>query len=52
MKASNDIVFVCVVLCVTYSYVGGCEIYLLRDAVDYYVLVVNVENDSLKITNN
>ena len=51
MKALNDVINVCDVVCFTKSVVPWCEIYIWRDVVDYYVLVVSIEYDNLKIIN-
>ena len=49
MKAFNDVVDVCDVVCFTKSVVRWCEISIWRDAVDNHVLVVSIENDTPKI---
>ena len=52
MKALNDVVVVCDVVCFTKSVARWCEIYIWRDAVDYYVLVVSILSATPKIMDN
>ena len=57
LRRRNDVVVVCdvgddIVLCCTNSEVGSCKIYIWQDAVDYYVFVGNIMNETPKIIDN
>ena len=51
-KASNDVFVIFVAMCCTTSDVVLSEIYIYRETIDCYMLVVNIENDTPKIIDN